>query len=144
MLRLGAGWLKGIITRQGQARTRHLYDFRVFLDSDDGTRSVKLPSAKYSVDGSSAEGLWALLMRCDGTFANDKEAFEEEDKEEEDKEKEEGAGGGGGNGVPGNEGEESGEGGAGCGGGTGVPGDGSEEEERKEDGGVGGIPIGKR
>ena len=37
-----------------------------FLDSDGSIRSVKLPLAKFSVDGASAEGSWALLMRCEG------------------------------------------------------------------------------
>ena len=41
--------------RQAQARTRHLYDLRVFLVSDNSTRSVKLSLPKYSVDGASAE-----------------------------------------------------------------------------------------
>ena len=121
MLRLGVGWLKGIITRQVQARTRHLYDFRVFLDSDGSTRSVELPLAKYSVDDASAEGSWALLMRCEGAPGTDEE--------------EEGAGGGD---VLGNGGKESGEDGGGGEGGTGVPEADSEEEEREEDGGKGG------
>ena len=41
MLRLGVGWLKGTITRQAEARTRHLYDYRVFIDRDGSTHSVK-------------------------------------------------------------------------------------------------------
>ena len=59
MLRLGVAWLKGIITRQAQARTHHLYNFKVFLDSNGSfTRGVKMPLAKHSVDGASAEGYW--------------------------------------------------------------------------------------
>ena len=141
MLRLGVGCLKGIITRQAQARTRHLYDFRVFLDSYGSTRSVKLPLPKYSVNGASAEGSWALLMRCEGAPETEEEASEGEDKKEE-----EGAGGGGGSGVPRNEGQESGEEGGGCGGGTGVPGADSEEEERGKGGPGGGreaLPTGR-
>ena len=125
MLRLGVGWLEGIITQQTQTRTCHLYDFRVFLDSNASPRSVKLPMAKYSVDVDSTEGSWTLLMRCEAATGAD-----EEESEEEGKEKEEKAGGGGGSGVPRNEGEESGEDGGGCGGGTGVPGADSEEEQR--------------
>ena len=60
MLRLGVGWLKRITTRQAQASIRHLYDFRILLDSDGSMRSVKLPLTNYSVDGASAEGSWAL------------------------------------------------------------------------------------
>ena len=63
MLRLGVGWLMAIITRQAQARTRHLHDFGVFLDRDGSTLRVKLPLASNSVDRVSAEGSWALLMR---------------------------------------------------------------------------------
>ena len=55
-LRLGIGWLRGTITRQVQARTRHPYDYRVFVERDGSTRSVKLPLTKNSVDGSSGEG----------------------------------------------------------------------------------------
>ena len=58
------GWFRGVITRKAQARTSDRYDFRVFLETDGSTRSVKLPLAKYSVDGAAAEGSWALLSRC--------------------------------------------------------------------------------
>ena len=64
LLRLGMGWFRGVITRKAQARTSDRYDFRVFLETDGSTRSVKLPPAKYSVDGAAAEGSWALLLRC--------------------------------------------------------------------------------
>lgn len=76
MLRLGAGWVQGVITRQAQARTRHLYDYRVFLDSEGSTRSMKLPLAKYSVDGASAEGSWALLMRSEDALGTSEEEEE--------------------------------------------------------------------
>ena len=39
VLRLGIGWLNGTITRQPQARTRHLYDYRVLLDRDGSTHT---------------------------------------------------------------------------------------------------------
>ncbi|CAN0469782.1 unnamed protein product, partial [Laminaria digitata] len=61
MLRLGMGWFRGLITRKAHTRTSHLYDFRVFLETDGSTRSLKLPLAKYSGDGAAAEGSWALL-----------------------------------------------------------------------------------
>ncbi|CAN0437204.1 unnamed protein product, partial [Pylaiella littoralis] len=68
VLRRGIGWLQGTITRQAQVRTRHLYDYRVFLERDGSTHSVKLPLAKYSVDGSAGEGSWALL-KCPASTA---------------------------------------------------------------------------
>ena len=36
-------WFGGLITRQSQKRTRHSYDYRVQLDLDQSTRSMKLP-----------------------------------------------------------------------------------------------------
>lgn len=57
------GWVTGVITRQAQARTRHRYDFRVSLDSDGSTRSVKLPLDLYSADRDAEVGSWALLSR---------------------------------------------------------------------------------
>ena len=71
-----------------------LYDLRVFLDSDGSARSVKLPLAKHSVDGASAEGSWELPMRCEGAPGTDEEGSEEQFEDEV-----------GGRGVPGNEGE---------------------------------------
>ena len=78
LLRLGMGWFRGVITRKAQARTSHLYDFRVFLETDGSTRSMKLPLAKYSVDGAAAEGSWALLSRC-----ADKDSSEDSESESE-------------------------------------------------------------
>ncbi|CAB1112233.1 unnamed protein product [Ectocarpus sp. CCAP 1310/34] len=43
LVRLGMGWFGRVITRQSQERTRHLYDYRVHLDLDQSTRSMKLP-----------------------------------------------------------------------------------------------------
>lgn len=118
MLRLGVGWLIGVIPRQAQARTRHLYDFRVYPDGDGSMRSMKLPLEKYSVDGASEEvGSWALLCRCEGVVESSddereeevEEEFEEENCQEEtregrwggsDSEKESIGRGEGGNGVP--------------------------------------------
>ena len=110
MLRLGVVWLKEIIARQAQAWTRHLHDFKVFLDSDGSTRSVKLPLTKYCVDGASVEESWVLLMHCNGAPGTDEEKSEEEFEEEK-----EGAGDGGGSGVPGKEREESAKDGGGVG-----------------------------
>ena len=36
------------ITRQSQERTHHLYDYRVHLELDQSTRSMKLPLEKYT------------------------------------------------------------------------------------------------
>ena len=78
LLRLGMGWFRGVITRKAQARTSDRYDFRVFLETDGGTRSVKLPLAKYSVDEAAAEGSWALLSRCaDDDSSEDSESEDE-------------------------------------------------------------------
>ena len=78
LLRLGMGWFRGVITRKAQARTSDRYDFRVFLETDGSTRSVKLPLAKYSVDGAAAEGSWALLSRCaDDNSSEDSESEDE-------------------------------------------------------------------
>ena len=78
LLRLGMGWFRGVITRKAQARTSDRYDFRVFLETDGSTRSVKLPLAKYSVDGAAAEGSWALLSHCaDDDSSEDSESEDE-------------------------------------------------------------------
>ena len=78
LLRLGMGWFRGVITRKAQARTSDRYDFRVFLETDGSTRSVKVPLAKYSVGGAAAEGSWALLSRCaDDDSSEDSESEDE-------------------------------------------------------------------
>lgn len=82
VLRRGIGWLQGTITRQAQVRTRHLYDYRVFLERDGSTHSVKLPLAKYSVDGSAGKGSWALLKCPASTAESDQEEEEDEEDEE--------------------------------------------------------------
>ena len=46
MLRLGVGWLKGIITQKTKACTRHLHAFKSFLDIGASTCSLRLPLAK--------------------------------------------------------------------------------------------------
>ena len=102
LLRLGMGWFRGVITRKAQARTSHLYDFRVFLETDGSTRSMKLPLAKYSVDGAAAEGSWALLSRCadkdsseDSESESESESEFEDGEEDEESESESESGGGG-------------------------------------------------
>ena len=78
LLRLGMGWFRGVITRKAQVRTSDRYDSRVFLETNGSTRSLKLPLAKYSVDGAAAEGSWALLSRCaDNDSSEDSESEDE-------------------------------------------------------------------
>ena len=62
-VRLGMGWFGGLIIRQSQERTRHLYDYRVQLQEDQSTRSMKLPLEKYSGDPDAVVGSWVLLQR---------------------------------------------------------------------------------
>ena len=93
LLRLDMGWFKGVIKRKAQARTSDRYDFRVFLETDGSTRRLKLPLAKYAVDGAAAEGSWALLSRCADEHSS--EDSESKSKDEfEDGEEESGGGGG--------------------------------------------------
>ena len=78
LLRLGMGWFRGVITRKARARTSERYDSKVFLETDGSTRSLKLPLAKYSVNGAAAEGSWALLSRCaDNDSVEDSESEDE-------------------------------------------------------------------
>lgn len=66
------------------------YEYRVFADRNDSTHSGKLPLTKYSVDGSSGEGCWALLACLAQADGSDKESQEGAgqgyDDEEEDEE----------------------------------------------------------
>ena len=80
------GWFRGVTTRKAQARTSDRFDFRVFIETDDRTRSVKLPLAKYSVDGAAAEGPWVLLSRCAYDYSSEDNANESEYKLEDDEE----------------------------------------------------------
>ena len=63
LVRLGMGWFGGMITRQSQERTRHLYDYRVHLEVDQSTSSMKLPLQRYSGDPGAVVGSWVLLER---------------------------------------------------------------------------------
>ena len=60
---LGMDWFGGLITRQSQQRTRHLYDYRVYLEQDQSTRSMKLQLEKYSRDPDVVVGSRVLLER---------------------------------------------------------------------------------
>ena len=93
MVRLRIGWLKGAITRQSQVRTRHIYDYRVFVDCVGSTHSVRRPLSMYSVDGSSGERCWALLECLAQASGSDRESkegegkgYDEEDEEEDEEE----------------------------------------------------------
>ena len=55
------GWAWRLITRQSQKRTRQSYDYRVQLDLDQSTRSMKLPLEIYDEDPDSVLGSWVLL-----------------------------------------------------------------------------------
>ena len=57
------GWFGGLITRQSQERTRHIFDYRVQLDLDQSTRSMKLPLEMYSGNPDAVLGSWVLLER---------------------------------------------------------------------------------
>ncbi|CAB1111412.1 unnamed protein product [Ectocarpus sp. CCAP 1310/34] len=63
LVRLGMGWFGGLITRQSQERTRHLYDYRVHLDLDQSTRGMKLQLEMYKGDPDAVVGSWILLER---------------------------------------------------------------------------------
>ena len=49
------------ITRQSQERTRHLYEYRVHLELDQRTRSMKLPLEKYTGEPDAVVRSWGLL-----------------------------------------------------------------------------------
>ena len=85
LLRLGMGWFRRVITRKAQAHTSHLYEFRVFLETDGSTCSMKLPLVDDPVDGAAAEGSWALLSRCTDKHSSEGRESESEfeDGEEE-------------------------------------------------------------
>ena len=57
------GWFGGLIARQSQERTRHIYDYLVQLDLDQSTRSMKLPLEMYGGDSDAVLGSWVLLER---------------------------------------------------------------------------------
>ena len=61
LVRLDMGWFRRSITRQSQERTRHLSDYRVHLELDQSTRSMKLPLEKYTGEPDAVVGSWVLL-----------------------------------------------------------------------------------
>ena len=62
LVRLGKGWFGALLTRQPQERTRHQYNYRVHLEEDQSTRSMKIPLEKYnSGDPEAVKGSWVLL-----------------------------------------------------------------------------------
>ena len=74
VLWLGIEWLNGTITRQAQACTAtSTTTCRFFVKRDGITHSVKLPLSKDAVDGSSGEGVWALLECLAQDGGSDKE-----------------------------------------------------------------------
>ena len=61
LVRLSMGWFGGLITRQSQERTKHMYGYRVHLAEDQNVRSMKLPLGAYSPDPNAGVGAWVLL-----------------------------------------------------------------------------------
>ena len=61
LVRLSMGWFGGLITRQSQERTKHVYDCRVHLVDDQNVGSMKLPLDAYSTDPNAGVGAWVLL-----------------------------------------------------------------------------------
>ena len=65
LVRLSMGWFGGLMTRQSQERTKHVYDYRVHLEEDQSVRSMKLPLDAYSTDPNAGVGAWVLLEPSD-------------------------------------------------------------------------------
>ena len=61
LLRMGLGWFGGKIMRIAQDRTRDKYDYRVMLNEDESTHSMRLPIEEYDVDENAGVGAWVLL-----------------------------------------------------------------------------------
>ena len=61
LLRMGLGWIGGKITRRAQERTRDKYDYRVMLNEDESTHSMRVPIEEYDVDENAGLGAWVLL-----------------------------------------------------------------------------------
>ena len=61
LLRMGLGWFGGKIMRRAQERTRDKYDYRVMLNEDESTHSMRLPIEEYDVDENAGVGAWVLL-----------------------------------------------------------------------------------
>ena len=50
IVRLGLGWFGGRIAHEAQQRSRHVHDYRVVLEHDKSTRSMRLPLEVYGTD----------------------------------------------------------------------------------------------
>ena len=61
LVRLSMGWFGGLITRQSQERTKHVYDYRVHLAEDQRVRSMKLPLDAYNKDPNAGVGARVML-----------------------------------------------------------------------------------
>eukprot|EP00903_Cladosiphon_okamuranus_P021062 g19348.t1 len=57
----GLGWFGGVISRRAHPASRGEYDYRVILNSDGSTQSMKLPLESYSTDENAGVGSWVLL-----------------------------------------------------------------------------------
>ena len=54
-------WFGARISRKAQERTHHVHDYRVVLERDESTRSMKLPLELYGTYEQAALGAWVLL-----------------------------------------------------------------------------------
>ena len=64
LVRLGLGWFGGVITRKAQKKQNRLeYGYRVILDADQITYSLRLPPNAYSTEENSVVGAWVPLQR---------------------------------------------------------------------------------
>ena len=60
-VKLGLGWFGGVITRRVHQKWRHDHDYRVILQADRSTRSMKLPLESYNTNEGNGVGAWVLL-----------------------------------------------------------------------------------
>ena len=58
-VRLGLRWFGGVITRREHQKSRHGHDYRVMLQAEQRTRSMKLPLESNSTN--EGAGMWVLL-----------------------------------------------------------------------------------
>ena len=62
LVKLGfLGWFGGVISRRAHPASPDEYDYRVILNSDGSTRSMKLPLESYSTRKNAHVGAWVLL-----------------------------------------------------------------------------------
>ena len=60
-MRLRLGWFGGVITRKAQEASRRTYAYRIMLEEDQSTVSVKLSLKAYSTDINATVAFWVLL-----------------------------------------------------------------------------------